>query len=61
MNHSNKFKNIFFPLCDMDMLAKSNRQEWLFPMYMNIEFSTDTTTAETRQTTQRNGRIDQEG
>ena len=41
---SGKFKNIFFPLGDMDLFAKTNNQQWLFPMYANIKFSTDVTT-----------------
>jgi hypothetical protein len=40
----NKFKNIFFPQGDMDLLAKANSQQRLFPMWANIEFSTDVET-----------------
>ena len=41
---NDKFKNVFFPLGDMKLLADSNRQQYLFPMYASIEFSTDVTT-----------------
>ena len=39
-----KFKNVHFPLGDMSLLTDANRQQYLFPMYTSIEFSTDTTT-----------------
>ena len=41
---ANKFKNVHFPLGDMKLLTEANRQQYLFPMYTRIEFSTDVTT-----------------
>ena len=41
---SKKFRNVYFPLGDMGLLTGANRQQYLFPMYTSIEFSTDATT-----------------
>lgn len=49
-----KYRNIIFPLGDMDLLAASSQSSHLFPMYADIEFSTDLTTefAEVLEATQ---------
>ena len=43
-NLEKKYRNIFFPLGDMGLLNDSNKQQYLFPMYTSVEFSTDRTT-----------------
>ena len=49
-----KYKNIIFPLGDMELLNSSNQSSHLFPMYAEVEFNTDLTTefAEVLETTQ---------
>jgi len=40
-----KYKNILMPTGDMDMFTSQNQKKELFPMWMNVEFTTDSRTS----------------
>lgn len=40
-----KYENVLMPTGDMDMFASQNQKKELFPMWMNVEFTTDSRTS----------------